>query len=65
MFLQNLLYNHDEFISTINFNVVVMREVMNVKYDSDCGYLLVTQLLLAYYEKFAYLTKEVLMWMQL
>ena len=38
---------------------------MNVKYDGDCPYLLMTQLLLACCERFACLTKEVLMWMQL
>ena len=42
-----------------------MRLVMNVKSYGDYPYLLMTQLLQTCYAKFVYLTKEVLMWMQL
>ena len=45
----------------INFSVVVMTVVMNVKYDGDHGHLLMTQQLPTCYGNFVCPMKEVLM----
>ena len=52
-------------IIKLDFSIIVMKVVMNVKYDGDCGHLLMTQQLPTCYGKFACLMKEVLMWTQL